>query len=175
AAGGGGHDGADGDGERSGGTERDVTGGGDHEADEDADAQAGVAFAGPEATNQGTEEGAGAARAHPPAHAEKRGAAVVQAGELHRKNALAEDGEQHVVGAEQTESTLDEDGGEEAGIAADVADAFEDGGELHEFAGAQGRPGGGVGFGETHAADQPGGEEKGAGVEDEDGVASQQI
>ncbi len=30
-----------------------------------------------------------------------------------------------------------------------------------------------MGFGEFHAADQPGGEEKREGVEDEDGVASQ--
>src|ERR1022692_2079415 len=44
AAGVGGHDGADGYGERSGGSKRNVTGGGDHEADEDAGAQAGVAF-----------------------------------------------------------------------------------------------------------------------------------
>src|ERR1019366_7679349 len=75
--------------------------------------------------------------------------------------------------AEQTDSTPNEDGGAVAGVAADGADAFEDGGKLDEFAGAQGRPGGGVGFGETHAADQPGGEQKGAGVEHEDGVASQ--
>src|ERR1017187_10263725 len=173
AAGVGGHDGADGYGERSGGSKRNVTGGGDHEADEDAGAQAGVAFTGPEAADQGTEEGAGAASAHQHAHAEEGGAAMVQAGELHREDALAEDGEQHVVGAQQTESAFDEDGGEEAGIAADVADAFEDGGKLHEFAGPQGRTSGGVGLGETHASDQPGGEEKGAGVGHEDGVASQ--
>src|ERR1035437_6100140 len=167
-----GNDGADGDGERSGGAEKDVAGGGDHEADQNADAQAGGAFARPAAADQGTEEGACAAGAHQHAHAEEGGAAVVQAGEFHRENALAEDGEQHVVGAEQTDATFDEDGGEEAGLAADVADAFEDGGELHQFAGAQGGVRGGVGFGETHAADQPGGEEKREGVDHEDGVAS---
>ena len=64
---------------------------------------------------------------------------MVQAGEFHRENALAEDGEQHVVGAEQADAAFDEDGGEEARIAADVADALEDGRELHQFAGAQGR------------------------------------
>src|ERR1035437_5103821 len=98
-----GNHGADGDGERSGGAGADIPGGGDHEAGEDAGAQAGVAFARPAGADQGTEEGACAARAHQHAHAEEGGAAVVQAGEFHRENALAEDGEQYVVGAEQTE------------------------------------------------------------------------
>ena len=118
----------------------------------------GVAFAGPAAADQGAEERAGAACAHQHAHAEEGGAAVVEAGELHGEDALAEDGEQDVVGAEQSDAAFDEDGGEEAGIAADVADAFEDRGEVHQFAGAQGRASGGVGLGEIHAADQPGGE-----------------
>src|ERR1035437_4469741 len=109
-----GNHGADGDGERSGGAEADIPGGGDHEAGEDAGAQAGGAFARPAGADQGTEEGACAARAHQHAHAEVGGAAVVQAGDFHRENALAVDGEQYVVGAEQTESAFDEDGAEEA-------------------------------------------------------------
>ena len=58
-------------------------------------------------------------------------------------------------------------------MAADITDALEDGGEFHQFAGAQGRAIGSVRFGEGHAADQPGGEQKGARVEHEDRVASQ--
>ena len=74
---------------------------------------------------------------------------MIQAGEFHRENAFAENGKQHVVGAEQADTAFHEDRGEQARIAADVADAFEDGGELHQFAGAQGRAIGGVRLGET--------------------------
>jgi len=75
--------------------------------------------------------------------------------EFHWEDAFAEDGQQDVVGAEQADAAFDEDSGEEAGLAADIAEAFEDRGELEEFAGAQGGESGGVGFAECHASDEP--------------------
>ena len=98
----------------------------------------------------------------------------VQARQFDREDALAQNRQQHVVGAQQADAAFHEDGGEQARSRADVADALQHRSELHQFRARSGGRPAACGSSNRMRADQPRRDQEGERIEHEDRVAPEQ-
>ena len=115
-----------------------------------------------------------AARPHENTHSQRSRPLRVDARQSERKNALAQQGKNHQVCSQKPQSALDEDGGKQPRIAANVAHAFEDWREVDEISRAQRLGRIRMRLLKTHGFQKRRGAQKGKRVEQEDRVPAQQ-